>query len=159
MHPNPYRSIQRVYFDDLDALGLLHNVRFLLFAERARGEWLTGLGFRLLDAAHVNPDNSHVVAEHKVVYLEPVRNEQDVLIELLPTHLGRTSLVVSARVSSRTGGIVHAVMNTRIVRVDAVTYRPCPWTDHFRKVIEPLVTEPRAFFGEHTDRVLASARA
>jgi len=36
--PIPFRSVQRVYFDDLDALNILHNVRFLLFMERARGD-------------------------------------------------------------------------------------------------------------------------
>ena len=27
---SPFRSTQRVYFDDLDALNILHNVRFLI---------------------------------------------------------------------------------------------------------------------------------
>jgi acyl-CoA thioesterase FadM len=32
-----FRSVQRVYFDDLDALDILHDVRFLLFmSERLR---------------------------------------------------------------------------------------------------------------------------
>ena len=34
----PYRSVQRVYFDDLDALNILHNMRFLLFIARSRVE-------------------------------------------------------------------------------------------------------------------------
>ncbi len=58
----PFRSIQRVYFDDLDALNILHNVRFLLFMERARGELLLELGFRWEDDISVNPDKYHVVA-------------------------------------------------------------------------------------------------
>ena len=32
---SPFRSTQHVYFDDLDALNILHNVRFLLFMEQA----------------------------------------------------------------------------------------------------------------------------
>ena len=45
----PFRSIQRVYFDDLDALNILHNVRYVLFMERARGELFQQLGFRWED--------------------------------------------------------------------------------------------------------------
>jgi acyl-CoA thioester hydrolase len=146
-NPAPFRSIQRVYFDDLDALGILHNVRFLLFAERARSEWLAQLGFQLLAGTELEPDNAHVVAAHEIRYLVPVRGEQDVLVELAPTHLGTTSLVVGARVSSRNGGVVHAVASTRIVRVDGTSYRPCPWTERFRSTVGPLVVDRRDFFG------------
>jgi acyl-CoA thioester hydrolase len=144
----PFRSMQRVYFDDLDALGILHNVRYLLFAERARGEWLTQLGFRLLAGTELEPDHAHVVASNHIRYLAPVRGEQDVLVELAPTRLGTSSLVVSARVSSRNGGIVHATSSARLVRVDAQGYRPCPWTERFRAVVEPLVAPPHDVFGD-----------
>jgi acyl-CoA thioester hydrolase len=140
--------MQRVYFDDLDALGILHNVRFILFAERARSEWLNQLGFNLLGGTELEPDNSHVVAAHEVRYLAPVRGEQDVLVELAPTHLGQSSLVVAARVSSRNGGVVHAALSTRIVRVDAQHYRPCPWTDRFRATVTPLVVDAKTLVGD-----------
>ncbi len=45
--PAPFRSVQHVYFDDLDALNILHNVRFLLFMERARGERVQHAGLSL----------------------------------------------------------------------------------------------------------------
>ena len=53
---SPFRSTQRVYFDDLDALNILHNVRYLLFIERARGELLNALGFHWQDDLATNPD-------------------------------------------------------------------------------------------------------
>lgn len=62
--PTVFRSIQRVYFDDLDALNILHNMRYLSFMERARGELLNQRGFRWEDDFSVNPDKFHVVAEH-----------------------------------------------------------------------------------------------
>ncbi len=39
-----FRSIQRVYFDDLDALNILHNVRYFIFMETAEDEFLRALG-------------------------------------------------------------------------------------------------------------------
>ena len=135
----PFRSAQRVYFDDLDALNILHNVRFLLFMERARGELFNALGFRWEDELAINPDKYHVVAEHKIEYLLPVRGEGDVLVELTPIHLGRSSLVIEAFVRSMHGDAVFARGTTRIVRLDPATSAPCSWSDRFRSAMAPLV--------------------
>lgn len=139
----PFRSIQRVYFDDLDALNILHNIRFLLFAERARGELFNALGFHWEDDLAKNPDKFHVVAAHEVVYRVPVRGEGQLAIELSVTHLGRSSLVLSAEVHAMHGSTLHAEVSTRLVRLDPATTRPCPWSDRFRTALEPLV-RPRA---------------
>jgi acyl-CoA thioester hydrolase len=136
---SPYRSTQRVYFDDLDALNILHNVRFVLFMERARGELFQALGFRWEDDFARNPDKFHVVAAHEVEYLAPVRGEGDLVVELTPTHLGKTSLVIGASVKGRHGDLVHATGKTRLVRLDPQTFRPAPWSDAFRKAFEPLI--------------------
>ena len=135
----PFRSIQRVYFDDLDALNILHNVRFLLFTERARGELFNALGFRWEDDLAVNPDKYHVVAEHQVRYIAPVRGEGEVSVEIQPRHLGRSSAILAATVKARHGDVVHAEGTTRLVRLDPATQRPCPWSDRFRAAFEPLV--------------------
>lgn len=133
----PFQSIQRVYFDDLDALNILHNVRYFLFMERARGELLNAHGFRWDDDLAVNPDKYHVVAEHQIRYLVPVRGEGELCVELEPTHMGRTSFSIAARVKSANGAVLHAEGTTRLVRLDAATQRPCPWTDRFRAAFSP----------------------
>lgn len=135
----PFRSIQRVYFDDLDALNILHNVRFLLFIERARGELFNALGFHWQDDLAVNPDKFHVIAEHRIRYLAPVRGEGDLCVELRPAQLGKTSLIIAARVLSPAGDVVYAEGDTRLVRLDPESFRPCPWSEQFRAVVAPLV--------------------
>jgi acyl-CoA thioester hydrolase len=140
---SPFRSTQRVYFDDLDALNILHNVRFLLFMERARGELFNALGFRWEDGLDVNPDKYHVVAEHSIRYLRPVRGEGDVLVELTPVHLGASSVVIAAQVRGLHGDAIFAEGTTRLVRLDPDTNRPCPWSERFRAAIGPLVRAPR----------------
>ncbi len=135
----PFRSIQRVYFDDLDALNILHNVRFLLFAERARGELLSALGFRWEDDLSVNPDKYHVVAEHQIRYTSPVRGEGELSVEVQPTHLGTSSCILAAKLRSLHGDVLHGEGTTRLVRLDPITQRPCPWTDRFRAAFAPLV--------------------
>jgi len=135
----PFRSIQRVYFDDLDALNILHNVRFLIFIERARGELLNALGFNWHDDLATNPDKFHVIAEHHIRYLAPVRGEGDLCVEILVASLGRTSLTIRARVLSPGGEQVFAEAETRLVHLDPETFRPAPWSDRFREVFAPLV--------------------
>jgi acyl-CoA thioester hydrolase len=137
----PYRSVQRVYFDDLDALNILHNVRFLLFMERARGELFNALGFRWEDDFSVNPDKYHVVAAHEIKYLHPVRGEGDVAIELHPTRLGNSSLVLHAKVQSLDGKAIYAEGHTRIVRLDPESNRPCAWSQVFRDKVGALVKQ------------------
>lgn len=137
---SPFRSTQRVYFDDLDALNILHNVRFLLFMERARGEFLNALGFRWEDDLETNPDKWHVVAAHEITYVAPVRGEGDVSVELRPVKLGRSSFVVHCVVRSLHGDTVFAEATTRIVRLDHETNRPCSWSDAFRGAVTPLLS-------------------
>jgi acyl-CoA thioester hydrolase len=141
----PFRSVQRVYFDDLDALQILHNVRFLLFMERARGEMLNALGFRWEDDVSANPDKWHVVAAHEIQYLHPVRGEGEVSISVAPTHLGTTSVTLHADIASLDGATVFARGSTRLVRLDPATNRPCPWSQRFRdlvgRAVKPAATD------------------
>lgn len=132
---SPFRSTQRVYFDDLDALNILHNVRYVLFMERARGELFQALGFRWEDDLAVNPDKFHVVAAHEVRYLAPVRGEQELVVELRPEKLGTSSLTIGAKVRSLHGDVVFAEGSTRLVRLDPNSFRPCPWSERFRSAI------------------------
>ncbi len=137
----PFRSTQRVYFDDLDALNILHNVRYLLFMERARGELLAALGFNWQDDLNTNPDKYHVVAAHTIDYLVPVRGEGELSVELWPSRLGRTSLIIEAVVKSRHGDTVHAKASTRLVRLDPETRTSTPWSEDFRAKFAPLLPD------------------
>jgi acyl-CoA thioester hydrolase len=142
--PVPFVSVQRVYFDDLDALNILHNMRYLLVIERARGELLNAMGFHWQDDLERNPDKFQVVAEHTIKYLVPVRGEGDLSVVLRVAHLGTTSLTISARVQSPDGDVRHAEGTTRLVRLDPATFRPTPWSERFRAIVGPLESRPAA---------------
>ncbi|MCC6807507.1 MAG: acyl-CoA thioesterase [Deltaproteobacteria bacterium] len=134
-----FRSVQRVYFDDLDALNILHNVRYLLFIERARGELFQSAGFRWNDDLQQNPDKWHVIAAHEIHYLRPVTGEQEIAVLTNVTKIGTTSLLLDARVTSTNGDVVYATNATRLVRLDPATNKPCPWSDRFRSAMQPYM--------------------
>jgi acyl-CoA thioester hydrolase len=154
--PVPFVSVQRVYFDDLDALNILHNVRYLLFIERGRGELFNAMGFHWEDDLERNPDKFHVVAEHTIKYLAPVRGEGDLSVVLRVVHLGRTSLTIGARVQSPDGAVRYAEGATRLVRLDPATFRPAPWSERFRGIVVPLLERGRAHAVEHSKESDAS---
>ena len=137
--PVPFVSVQRVYFDDLDALNILHNMRFLLFIERARGALFNAMGFHWQDDLERNPDKFHVVAEHAIKYLAPVRGEGDLAVVLRVAKLGTTSLAITARVQSPDGGVLYAEGTTRLVRLDPATFRPAAWSERFRATVAPML--------------------
>lgn len=142
-----FRSVQRVYFDDLDALNILHNVRYLLFIERARGELFQSLGFRWNDDLVQNPDKWHVVAAHEITYQRPVTGEQEIAINLTCKSIGRSSLVLFATVTSTNGDIVYASNETRLVRLDPNTQKPCAWSDRFRTAMAPYLASANGSVG------------
>lgn len=49
----------RIYYEDTDAGGVVYYANYLKFMERARTEWLRGLGF----------DNSALMADHNLCFV------------------------------------------------------------------------------------------
>ncbi len=133
----PFRSIQRVYFDDLDALNILHNVRYLIFFERARSELFVSLGFNWHDDTAKNPDKWHVVAAHEIEYRVPISELGEKLIEVTPKKLGSSSLLIHVTMKSPDEKIEYAHGTSRLVRLDPTTNKPCPWSPRLREAMKP----------------------
>ena len=75
-----HESIHGVYFDDLDALQILHNARYLLLFERTIGSfWARAMGWSGLDGP-TNPDRFHLVRTNQIEYIRPVTNIGDVRV-------------------------------------------------------------------------------
>ena len=61
-----------VHFDDLDALGLLHNARYPLMVERAWAELFQGYGFSFEGDWAAAGDACNAVKELRISYEAPV---------------------------------------------------------------------------------------
>lgn len=131
----------RVYFDDLDAMGMLHNSRYLLLAERANSAFFEVNGWRWEADARLNPDQFYVVREQRARYLEPVYGPGDIAVEMWVARLGQSSTTYGFRVRSRDGVHVHADIRRVQVKLDPVTLRPVPWTPALRGLLQSLVRE------------------
>jgi acyl-CoA thioester hydrolase len=110
----------RVYWEDTDAGGVVYYANYLRFMERARSEWLRGLGFeqdQLRDEAGV----VFVVRRVVIDYLAPARFNDllDVSVRLLET--GRASIDVEQDIA--VGPTRLAFASVKLVCVDAARFK------------------------------------
>jgi len=136
-----HETVHGVWFDDLDAFQILHNVRYLLILERTIGEfWQTrGWGSPLdaiLDPTQ-HPDQYHLVKSNHIDYHAPVRGVGKVRCRIWVEALGRTSLTFGFAVLPMDQDKPFAKGQRVLVRVDPETRKPAPWSERFRVAMAP----------------------
>ncbi|TMR11156.1 acyl-CoA thioesterase [Nonomuraea turkmeniaca] len=129
----------QVYFDDLDAMGLLHNSRYALLVERAVAAYWHRLGWASDPARSAFKDVFLAVREFKVTYHVPIAGAGEALVHFWIDRLGRTSAVYGFRVLSADREVVHAEGYRVNVNLDPATLRPAPFSDELRVAAAPLL--------------------
>ncbi|MEV6123561.1 thioesterase family protein [Streptomyces sp. SID8352] len=128
-----------VHFDDLDALGLLHNARYPVLVERAWAALWEGRGFRFEGDWAAAGDACNAVRELTVGYEVPVTRTGEYAVHLWLERLGTTGLTYGFRFCSADGAVTHARGTRVLVRLDPATLRPAPWSDVFRSAGRELL--------------------
>ena len=128
-------SRQRVYWDNLDLLGVLHNAHYILLFERSRFDFWQHCG--------VGPnapgfDWPYVVAKNEVNYRQAITSEQDVIVTLAVQRMGNSSVTFMHEVHAADGSVA-AEGYTVLVRLDPETGRPIPWSGAFRAMVAPYM--------------------
>ncbi|GHB63836.1 thioesterase [Streptomyces viridiviolaceus] len=121
-----------VHFDDLDALGLLHNARYPVMVERAWAELWTEHGFRFEGDWAAAGDACNAVKELRITYEAPVTRPGAYAVHLWLERLGTTGLTYGFRFCSADGSTTYAQGTRVLVRLDSATMRPAPWSEAFR---------------------------
>jgi acyl-CoA thioester hydrolase len=121
-----------VHWDELDAIGVLHNSRFAAHIERAVIAWYNASGRRWEREVSLNPDQFHVVREFHIEFLSPVNSPGTMQIEIWVERLGETSCVYGFLCSSEDGSRPYARGTRSVVKLDPASFRPSRWTDFFR---------------------------
>lgn len=135
-----HEVVHGIYFDDLDAFHILHNARYVLLFERTIGSFWESLGFVGPLGAMGNPDQHHLVRANHVEYLRPVTGDMGkVRVRVWVEKLGRTSLTFGLRLLPLDQDVDCATGTRVVVKVNAETKKPEPWTDAFRERIAPFV--------------------
>jgi acyl-CoA thioester hydrolase len=133
-----------VYFDDLDAMGIVHNARYAVLLERAVTPYWTARGHYFDHNGPSTPDLFHAVREFAITYHRPIRGAGDVLVHFWLDKLGETSAQYGFRFLSRDGRTCYAEGKRAIVRLDQATLRPTPWSESAREVATSLLKPEEA---------------
>lgn len=133
-----------VYFEDLDAMGVVHNGRYAALFERALAAWWARAGWPY-DPGHPRfAEVLFVVREFTITYHVPITHAGTVQVQLWLEHLGTTSAVYQFRVLSDDGVVAHAEGRRVQVRLDPATLRPAPIGAELREACRPLLAEAEA---------------
>jgi acyl-CoA thioester hydrolase len=133
-----YETRFGVYFDDLDMFGILHNARYLLFVERALGEFWTTIGLGPF-ASEAHPDHQHLVRANHIEYDRPMVGVGEVRVRIQARKIGRTSLIMGFKVMPRDEDLPLAQGWRVLVRIDPVTRTTLPWSDQLRALVTPYL--------------------
>ena len=128
-----------VHFDDLDALGVLHNARYAVFVERAMISWWAERGVSFAGGRPTSPDAFNVVREYSITFHVPVRGTGEVAVHFWVETLGTTSADYRFRVTSKDKQMVYAEGRRVNIHLDAATMRPSPWTEEGRALAALLM--------------------
>jgi acyl-CoA thioester hydrolase len=112
----------RVYWEDTDAGGVVYYANYLRFFERARTEWLRGLGVEQ-GRLQALTDSIFVVAEVQVRYLSPARLDDQITLSVQVLERGRASLYLLQK--AWRGDVLLAEGRVRIGCVRGSTLKPC----------------------------------
>lgn len=87
-----------MYWEDTDAGGVVFYANYLKFFERARTEWLRGLGFAQ-ERLRIDTGTIFVVSDTSVRYLRPARLDDVLEATVVPVEIGRASMTLAQQAS------------------------------------------------------------
>jgi acyl-CoA thioester hydrolase len=135
MTPGPVLEPVPVFFDDLDAFGMVNNLRYAAMVERGMNAYFGRFGF-----AYGHEDAGHVVKQFAITYEQPIVTMGWVDLALWAEAFGRTSAKFGFRFAS--GHTVHAYGYRTVIKIDRGTLRPAPWTEELRKLVTERLLVP-----------------
>ncbi|MDO5609927.1 MAG: tol-pal system-associated acyl-CoA thioesterase [Pseudomonadota bacterium] len=111
----------RIYWEDTDAGGVVYHAQYLAFMERARSEWMRGIGYgqELLRSEY---GLAFVVRAMRIDFRAPAKLDDLLSVSVDLAQCRRASLIIAQRVE-RDGQLLLDA-EVRIAAVSAVDFRP-----------------------------------
>lgn len=113
----------RVYWEDTDAGGVVYHARYLHFFERARSDWLLGLGFPQVELKN-RANRLFAVSRMDTHFLSPARLEDELEVTVAVEALRAASVHFSQAMYRAADGQLLARADVRVVCLSADTFRP-----------------------------------
>lgn len=133
-----FQIIVATLYGDLDPNGHVNHARYLAYLEECR----LAVRRELSAADPFASGYSWPIAELTIRYISPLFYPQQVVIELAPFAIGRTSYTLGYGIHA--GDRCCAVALTRTVRIDNATGKPVPIPDALASRLSRLLPDPPA---------------
>lgn len=124
----------RVYWEDTDAGGVVYHAQYLAFMERARSEWMRGIGFgqELLRETY---GLCYVVRSMSIDFRAPARLDDSLAVSVGLAQCRGASLVFAQEV--RRDGELLVGAEVKVAAVSAETFRPQAIPDALLAAFKP----------------------
>ncbi|MCW8806860.1 MAG: tol-pal system-associated acyl-CoA thioesterase [Rhodanobacter sp.] len=122
--PTPFRWPVRVYWEDTDAGGVVYHASYLRFMERARTEWLRGIGIDQ-SALKQSTGLAFLVREMQIDFLKPALLD-DELSATVEVKERRAASILFMQTIERTDGSCLIRARVRVACVDVQRMRAAP---------------------------------
>ena len=139
IHSDPFSFPVRVYWEDTDAGGVVYHAQYLAFMERARSEWLRGLGLHQ-DALRRDEDMVFVVRAMELDFRAPARLDDQLSVSVRLLECRGASFVMAQRIERDGALLIEA--EVKIAALRASGFRPCPLPDVLSLKLKTLLENP-----------------
>ncbi len=113
----------RVYWEDTDAGGVVYHARYLAFFERARSDWLLGLGYPQVELKN-KLNRLFAVSRMDTHFISPARLEDELEVSVVVEQVRPASVYFSQTIHRVADGELLARADVRAVCLAADTFRP-----------------------------------
>ena len=120
---NRFEILQRVYWEDTDAGGVVYYANYLKFMERCRSDWLRALG---IDQVRLRAERGlqFAVANVSVDFLRPAVLNDEILVTAELERLTGATIVFKQTIRRGDAQLIDAI--ARIACLDSGTLKPRP---------------------------------
>ena len=104
----------RVYYEDTDMAGIVYYANYLRYIERARSDWVRGLG---IDQRKLKDEEGLVFAVRRVEadYISPARLDDELIVETDVVQVTGARLVMDQRVKRGESVLFHAIVTVVMI--------------------------------------------
>lgn len=138
---NTFSYTSHVYFDELDALGVLHHTRYFLHLERAQQAFFQ----HLLGVEDFNADRDEdiYVVVHGLTsrFRVPVRSPGPMVVEYAIDRIRAGAVIMNYRICNLGRNTVYCDGQRTVSKLSGHTHRPAEWSDAFRAAMEAFLAE------------------
>lgn len=126
----------QVYFDELDALGLLHHTRYLLHLERAQQKFFEHL--LGVDDFNAERDEDIYVVVHSLEsrFREAFQNPGPIVVEYRIDRIRTSGVTMDFVIRDSSGEHIYCEGKRTVCKLSAQTHQPTAWTEAFREAME-----------------------